>query len=793
MKKVSVRKLVEFILRSGDIDGGRGAAMDVKAMEKGTMVHRRLQDEGGAAYASEMPLKCVFRTEAGTEIQVDGRADGIITETKEADGGETVCTYVIDEIKGTYRDVRRMENAAGVHLAQAYCYAYMWTKDKGISDIGIQITYINLDDFNIKRFHEERTAAELDEWFAKLMEEYSRWIMMQEEWENVRNASAAEVEFPYEYRKGQRKFVAAVYHVIKEKKRLFAQAPTGTGKTIAVLFPAVKTMGEGLTEKIFYLTAKNLTGTVARQTLRDLSEEGLHIKYITITAKDKICFLEEPQCDPESCPYAKGHFDRVNEALYELVTEKRGIDRETVRETAEKHNVCPFELQLDAAEWMDVVICDYNYLFDPNVSLKRFFSDTKKDHVFLVDEAHNLVDRGRSIFSRSVTKQQFLDLKKELKDKDHDAVKTLDRINREFLKLKSDGGIKMIGGPGELYVLFLRLLARLDEFLKTDISKELRKQILDVYFSALNFMYACDLMDDRYIMFTKPLGGNDHLVKIMCIDPSGDISRRLDSGRSTVFFSATLLPIDYYRNLLSSKPEQDLSMYVDSPFDEDKRFIAVSSDVSSRYTRRNESEYRKIAAYIKDITSVRRGNYLVFFPSYAFMESVADIYRNEFCTEEDQEELIVQRSDMTEGEKDEFLSRFRNDAASCSVGFCVLGGVFSEGIDLRHDSLIGAVIVGTGIPQISDETDLIKDWFEKNGLNGFDYAYRFPGMTKVLQAGGRVIRTKDDVGIIALLDERFNGPEYSGLFPREWSRRKRVNASDISDVLKGFWGDAPGE
>ena len=787
MNRISVRKLVEFILRNGDIDGGRRAAMDVKAMEKGTMVHRMLQKEGGAAYASEVPLKYVFNAKNGQEILLEGRADGIITDISEAEDGTEIRTFTIDEIKGTYADTEKIEGASLLHMAQAYCYGYMLMASEDVPSVGIRITYINMDDLTVKRFREEKSREELEAWFTDLLEKYSEWLKMQEDWILKRNTSINGLEFPYEYRPGQRKFVAAVYHVIKEKKRLFAQAPTGTGKTIAALFPAIISMGEGNTEKIFYLTAKNLTGTVARKTLEDLEARGLSMKYISFSSKERICFLEEPQCDPVSCPYAKGHFDRINEALFDLVTSCGRIDPDTVREFAERYSVCPYELQMDAAEWMDTVICDYNYLFDPNVSLRRFFSDTKRDYVFLIDEAHNLVDRGRNMFSAAVRKQQFLDLKRQIKDRYKAAAKLLDRINREFLKLKSDDGIKVIGGAGELYILFLRLLAEFDEILKDDTDIDLRRQILDVYFSALGFMNASDMMDDRFIMYTMPLSGNDHLVKILCADPSGGISEKLDHGRSAVFFSATLLPVDYYKDLLSAKPEEDLDMYVDSPFDKSRRKIVVARDVSSRYKRRGLSEYRRIASYIKDIIRTRKGNYLVFFPSYAFMESVhgefLEMYGAELC----ETDILVQKSDMTEEERKSFLSAFRENPENTTAGFCVMGGVFSEGIDLVNDRLIGAVIVGTGIPQLSPETDLIKDRFEESGRNGFDYAYRFPGMTKVLQAGGRVIRTSEDTGIIALLDERFASGEYRQLFPREWSERENVTSSNVYDAIKTFW------
>ncbi len=788
MKKISVRKLVEFILRHGDVESGKGAVMDAKAMEKGAQAHRKLQREGGAFYAAEVPLKYIYKTDSGMEIQVEGRADGIITLEDEKDNGDKAASYIIDEIKGTYANVLNIEEPDPLHLAQAYCYAFIWSTEHELEEITVRITYINLEEHDTKRFNQIKTLKWLQDWFGNLMEEYGKWLKWQEEWKTSRNDSISLLEFPYDYRKGQRKFVAAVYHAVKEGKKLFAQAPTGTGKTIATIFPSIKAMGEDMAEKIFYLTAKNLTATVAVKTLEDLRRNGLCLKSISLTSKEKICFLDKPECSPLICPYAKGHYDRINEALFTLINKEEVIDKDVLQVYAEEFKVCPFELQLDASEWLDLVIGDYNYLFDPNVSLKRFFSESKKDYIFLVDEAHNLVDRGRNMYSRSIIQSHYRELKKLLSIISPETARILNAVNKEFLSLKSTDGIKILPGTGGLQILFLRLLPKLDELLKTEGPGERRDKIMEVYFESWNFLNAMEVMDERYMVYTEPIGTRDNKIKILCVDPSGDLSDRTDIGRSGIFFSATLLPVDYYKKLLSSSAEKDLDMYVDSPFSADNRCILVADDVSSRYSKRNNSEYRRIAAYINSIIRARTGNYMAFFPSYAFMQNVFDIFTEEYSSLAGSGiNVIIQDNNMTEEDRRVFLSNFKEGSYDATLGFCVLGGVFSEGIDLLGDRLIGVMIVGTGIPQISTETDLIRDWFDKENVSGFDYAYKIPGMNKVLQAGGRVIRTAEDKGIIALLDERFLGSDYKSLFPREWTERIRVSGDTVKEKSEDFW------
>lgn len=774
--KISVRNLVEFILRSGDIDNRRTDSMEKNAMAEGSRIHRKIQGRMGSDYVSEVPLKLSLNYEKYT-ISVEGRADGIITNNQ----GVT-----IDEIKGVYANLEKFQEARQVHMAQAMCYGYIYAKLENLNSISIQLTYCNIETENIKRFKTDYTFEEIEVWFESVIEQYIAWAEFIVKEKELRNQSIKKIEFPFEYREGQRNIVVSVYKAIAGKKNLYIQAPTGVGKTISTVFPAVKAVGENIGDKIFYLTAKTITRTVAEETFRVLRKTGLHFKTVTITAKDKMCLNSVVECNPDKCSFAKGHYDRINAAIYELITNEDDISRETIEKYAIEYNVCPFEMSLDVSNFMDGIICDYNYVFDPNVYLKRYFSTgVKGDYIFLVDEAHNLVERAREMYSQEIVKEDFLRAKKIVKDIYKPAANGLERCNKELLAMKrASEDYKLWSNIDGLITQLLRLQTSLEKFL--DDYKEFtgRDEILDIYFKVRNFLNIYELVDENYEIYSDYLPNNEFYLKLFCVNPSVNLSACMEKGISTVFFSATLLPVNYYKELLSGNME-DYAIYVDSPFDTNKRIVAVSNDVSSKYTRRGIKEYTKIVKYIEDISSICKGNYMVFFPSYKLMEEVFSLCFIEKISKDC--EIICQTSNMNEENRESFLSRFNKDNEKTLLGFCVLGGIFSEGIDLKYENLIGSIIIGTGLPQICTEREILKNHYDVFGKNGFDYAYRYPGMNKVLQAAGRVIRTKDDYGVIALLDERFLERQNLMLFPREWSDYKIANINNVGQVIERFW------
>lgn len=773
--RISVRNLVEFILRNGDLVSGSGTA-DKEAMLKGSRLHRKIQKQMGSHYQPEVSLK--KDTEYDDLIlRVEGRADGIFLQDEQ---------FCIDEIKGVYKKLELMEEPVLVHRAQALCYAWIYLDAHDLEKIDIQMTYAHLDTEVIKRFRETLTRAELKQWYEELTDSYHKWLAYQIEWRKKRNESMENLEFPFAYRKGQRKMVSGIYHAISKKEQIFIQAPTGVGKTMSAVFPAVRAIGQGMAETVFYLTARTITRTVAQDAFEILRDRGLLFKVITITAKEKLCFCDKPECDPEKCPYAKGHYDRINDAVYELWTTEQSFDREILLRHAQKWQVCPFEMSLDLAIWMDGVICDYNYVFDPNVCLKRFFGENVSgNYLFLIDEAHNLVDRGREMYSASICLNDVIETRKFVKPYSQKLWKKLGKVKKQMEELRQNcGEWKVEENAGVLPISLLSVQGELDQFLEESPAQEVVDGILDFYFEVRDFLNISELVDDNYVVYTAFDENGRFYMKLFCVNPAENLQKCLDKGNSTVFFSATLLPLQYYRKMLSTRSE-NFGMYVESPFEQKKRCLMICRDVSSKYTRRGYEEYRKIAEYIARMSWQKKGNYMVFFPSYRLMEDVYQVYQDEFSVS--WVRCISQHASMTELEREEFLEEFTKETEETLVGFCVMGGIFSEGIDLIGDRLIGAAVVGTGLPQVNCEREILKGYYDEKGEQGFDYAYRYPGMNKVLQAAGRVIRTKEDTGAILLMDERFLNRDYRNLFPREWNDACTCTLGNVEKHLQAFW------
>lgn len=773
--RISVRSLVEFILREGDIDNRVSGSMEKDAMLLGGKIHRKIQSRMGTNYTAEVPLKIQMSCD-GFVLQIEGRADGVLKD----DG-----KVLIDEIKGILLSLEHLEAPVPVHLAQAKCYAYIYAVQNSLKCIDVQMTYCQMETEEIRRFCQEFEFQELQTWFQDLVTQYEKWAKFEIEWRNVRNDSIRQIEFPFPYREGQRDLVASVYRTILRKKKLFIQAPTGVGKTMATVFPAVRAVGEGLGEKIFYLTAKTITRTVAEQAFSLLKEKGLLYKTITLTAKEKICFCEEAECNPDACPYAKGHFDRVNDAVFDLITHSGDWSREVLEEQAKKHMVCPFEMSLDVSNWADAVICDYNYAFDPQAHLKRFFSESGKgEYLFLIDEAHNLVERGREMYSASLYKEDLLEVRKLVKAEDPKLAKGLSECNQQFLELKREcEHYQILKSVSHIALKLMNVLSKLEDYLEECKDAEKKKRVLDFYFAVRSFLNIHDIMDENYVIFSEMMEDGRFQIKLFCVNPAVNLQNYLEQGNSTIFFSATLLPVHYYKKLLSVEKD-DYAVYAHSSFPQENKFLFIGTDVSTRYTRRGESTYQRFARYIAVMAEQKKGNYMAFFPSYRFLEEVHTCFLE--CVDHEVDS-ICQVSYMDEEQREEFLEEFEQEREKSLVAFCVMGGIFSEGIDLTDDKLIGAVIAGTGLPQVCTEREILKQYFNAADMDGFDYAYLYPGMNKVLQSAGRVIRTESDRGVILLLDDRFREMRYREVFPREWQQYQLGSVKNLEQEIRTFW------
>lgn len=770
--KISVRDLVEFVLRSGDIDNTFTSS--VRAQE-GILIHKKLQLEGGEAYTSEVSLKHVLEQDSYT-FNIEGRADGII---KELDG------ITIDEIKTTARDLNSILAPNIMHIAQVKIYGYIYSLQNNIEEINIRVTYYNIKKGDTKKFNQIFSLKDLEEFLFQIINKYILFVSFQNNWGEESKDSIKKLKFPFNlYRKGQREMSVAVYNTIKEKRKIFINAPTGIGKTISTIFPAIKALGEGKTDKIFYLTAKTTNRAFAEEGIGKLRDKGLKIKSLTITSKEKTCKNDEMLCNPKECPYAKGHFDRINNALLDILEKEDFFGRDTIDKYASLYMVCPFEFSLDISLFCDVIICDYNYVFDPRVYLKRFFGEGSNggEFTFLVDEVHNLVDRGRNMFSASLSKEDFSKIKKEVKDKK--IVSLLNAVNKSFLSIKKkmDGEFFLSKDIiEEIFPPLNKLMLNLEGYFT---SNEYNKELAEIYFNTLAYIKISEFYDERYVNYVE-LEGKNIVIKQFCIDPSFLLREALKRGKSAVFFSATLSPLKYYKEILGGE-EKDYNLSLNSPFSNKNRLLLIEENISTKYSNR-ENTYEDIAEYIYSLYSCKRGNYIAFFPSYFYMEKVYELFKEKYNMN-----IYCQTRDMKDEDRNAFIERF--DIEKDSVNFCVLGGAFSEGIDLIGDKLIGVIIVSVGIPMICNENNIIKDYFQNKNNKGYEFAYMYPGMNKVMQAAGRLIRNEEDRGIIILIDSRYRERDYINLFPKEWFPNICIrNKNDIIKYVTEFYKEERNE
>lgn len=768
-----------FVLRSGDLAGSGHFSGPNRALE-GTRGHQRLQKSRPRGYAPEVVVSHEIETEDFI-LHLKGRIDGVLP----SDG-----TALIEEIKTVTR--LWSTEADPLHWAQAKIYAYLYAHEHGLARAEVQITYLELDSLLTAEFKESFGIEILRSFFDSVLSEYLEWMAAHHRWLNQRDRSIEGLVFPFSsYRPGQRSLAIAVYRAIKSRTRLFAEAPTGIGKTMSVLFPALKAMGEGHVEKIFYTTAKTIGRAVAEKSLADLRAGGLRARSVTITARDKICFNDGQPCDATQCPFAIGYYDRIKMALKSALAGEE-FTRPEIESIARTHQVCPFELSLDLAVWADVIICDYNYVFDPSVSLRRFFSEERREFAILIDEAHNLVDRAREMFSADLNKDEIASLKTALKAELPGCARLLARINARFLQIPQEAEWEARDGSFVRKLLWEKLSALVREFcreaerwLAQNHPAGFRQPLLDLYFQCTAFLRISELYDERYVMTFDPASG---LLRLFCVDPSRLLRNTLESLGAAVFFSATLSPIDYFAPALGGA-EEFAHLQLDSPFPPANLGLVVHTRVSTRFGARDQS-YQEIVESIAAMVEARAGNYLVYFSSYDYLQEVA----LRFSKQNPQHELATQTGGMSESAREEFIARFKTGGDRSLVAFAVLGGIFGEGIDLVGEKLIGVAVVGIGLPQLSLERDVIRDFWQNASRPGFEFAYRFPGMNRVLQAAGRVIRSERDRGIVLLMDDRFARADQRELFPRWWKPHRVSHARQIAVAARQFWeGNAVAE
>jgi len=795
---ISVRDLVEFVLRAGDLGGAREFVGSDRALA-GIRGHQKIQRSRPTGYLTELPVEYRVETEEFT-LHIRGRIDGLFITS------DQVLLEEIKTVQGTWN-----HEADPLHWAQAKFYAFIHAQENALKELVLQLVYLELPAGRVTEFRQTISFAELSDFFAATTAVYVDWLRERHRWCLARNASTATLTFPFPaYRPGQRELAVAAYRVLANGGRLFLAAPTGIGKTISVLFPAVKALGEGKLERIFYLTARTVGRAIAENALSVLRRGGLKLRALTLTAKEKVCVRNGHPCDPLTCPLTLGYYDRIKPAIREALAQEE-ITRSVLEAVGQKHQVCPFELSLDVSVWADAIICDYNYVFDPQVYLRRHFEEDGGAYGFLVDEAHNLVDRAREMFSAELDGREILDVKRAIKKAAPRCAKALAELHTTMRQLgsaiepheesfkASDTSVELNLFPAKAATIrheengvstspefpdsliepLETALEEAESWLVKNQPTEFREALLALYFQMHSFRRTAELYDERFVTIIE--SDPDMKVRQFCLDPSLLLRKALARGKAAIFFSATLTPMDYYRTLLGGEPE-DPVLQLSSPFPSENLAVLIQDRIQTHFKGRSESLGEVVEA-IGTLVQGRSGNYLVYFPSYQYLNDALQAFQIHFPSVP----VLVQRPGMTEPERDAFLAAFSVEHGETLVGFAVLGGIFGEGIDLVGERLIGAVIVGVGLPQLCVERNLIRDYFQKQNAAGFDYAYTFPGMNRVLQAVGRVIRSDNDRGVVLLIDARFNETRYRRLFPPWWKYLRVRHTDGLREALGTFW------
>jgi len=770
---LSVHQLVDFLLRTGDIDN---RVFNRSSMTEGSRLHSVYQSKQSSNYLAEFPLKMSFNVDE-VNIVLEGRADGIIKRSE--------TEYVIDEIKTTVEDLKIFhDDNLEWHLGQAKCYAYMFAKQTNLEYIGIKLTYIRqgkekeqlVDSyvFNI---------LELEQFVVKLLNEYLSFYNIIFNKISKRNESIEALKFPFsKFRQGQRDLAKYTYAMAKKRGRLFAEAPTGIGKTISTLFPFIKALKDDDNSKIFYLTAKTSGRESAHQAVKLLKENGLSLSDIMITAKDKICFCKGQACNPEECPYAKGYYNKIQTVLRYAILNYDDFDLQTITQLAYENQICPFEFELDLSLFMDIIICDYNYLFDPISYMKRYFDEDTSSFLVLVDEAHNLVDRSRDMYSASLSYKQFLEARKSVcHSKLHQlklAMSKMNKMFKEYLVNPKDGNYILDEFYEYTYKTISSFITSMQDINKNE-NKEMSKELLEFYLEVNRFSKILEFYNDHFICYYE-IHDDDLILHVSCLDASSFLYSSLRRLRGSVLFSATLSPIEYYVDMLGGKKE-DAQLILPSPFPIDNLKIIIAPKVSIRYKNRDAS-YQQVADYIKAFVKNKVGNYFIFLPSYEYLTNLMPYINMEDV------DVYEQDRGMSDEDKETFLTNFKPHPEKTALGFVIVGGAFGEGIDLVSDRLIGAVIVGIGMPKINFVSDQIMKYYDSKEQSGYNYAYLNPGMNKVMQALGRVIRSETDRGAVLLIDERYLTNDYRDLFKSEWRKYEvAFSPKEVSDILQDFF------
>ena len=787
--ELSVDELCALAHKSGHLDA-RHPQHTPRATKRLDTKKLKLPRETGRE--ERYPLRNTI-THLGITYTVEGVADAV-----------NLNEGLVEEIKVTKRAGGLMREDA---FSRLRCNAYLLAAAKNLRRVKLRMRFCDPETGEVSDRVTEASAEDLFVFYSSLLarvEVQARDLVNRDE---VRLPSIAELRFPYPNpREGQTELAERVFRSIRRGNRLFAEAPTGIGKTMSTLYPAVKALGEGYCDRIFYLTAKSSVRREAYAAAGKLHEAGAKLRCVMLYAKEQMCAHPEgcrvganSRCNPDDCPFARHYFDRVDGAVQELLATRHGFPKSLITEVAAKHRICPYELSLDLSEHCEIIICDYNYAFSPDVYLRRYFDaqeGERGEYVFLVDEAHNLPDRARDMYSSRLCITPFEEVYARvdpMTDGELEkllggflmAFRHLSELCTEYRVKNEDGsesGYYINRAPLETFTALAQQTGRqLDSFAKKNPEHALAAALVELSSLLRRFASLAEYYDERFLTYVELCCGTLS-VQVFCLDPAGVLDSAMGRARASILFSATFSPLSYFSDILGGGKHAE-ALALPSPFPPDNLCVTVASGVSTRMEDRAGS-YRRVATLIAAAISGKAGNYIVFFPSYDYMERVLEQFEARYP----KVPHVVQKRGMTHRQQEEFLSYFKADEDHMRVGFCVLGGSFSEGVDLPGNRLIGVVVVGVGIPGLSNERNILRDYYENKCERGYDYAYTYPGMNHVLQAAGRVIRREEDRGVVVLIDSRYAEEPYLHLYPAHWKGICVAgDAKALAHRQKNFW------
>jgi DNA excision repair protein ERCC-2 len=756
---VSVRDLVAFCYRRGDIDHRYTPS---PSAEQGTEGHQRVYRRRPQSYEPEFTVNHVHQ-EQGVTLRLRGRADGF-----------DPVQGLVEEIKTCRVDPASIPEAVHqLHLAQGRVYAALIAAQEDLESLEVRLCWFNIDTDQEHHICQIYQRSELQVFLTETLARFSDWLTLLARLRQDRQQSLSDLGFPHgEFRPGQREIAELVYKCVDQGGQLMVEAPTGIGKTAAVMYPALKALAGAKHEAMVFVTSRTVGRRAAEDSLALMVEEGLQACSLSLTAKDSICFSPGKACHGDDCPYALGYYDRLAQAMAEAV-QQGVLRREQVEAIARHHQVCPYQLTVDLRPWVDILIADAHYVFSLSAGVGSLMEQDQRRWTVLLDEAHNLPDRARSMYSARLTKAELMKVKKISST---GVKRSLDRVNRTMLELQKEDWpeqdvrhslpVSLVNALGDF-------VAAMGEVMASDIRfAPSNPQVMSFYFAVLQWLRVAEQWGDEYCLELQRGEGSQGLsLGLNCLDPSRLLGLSHDRGHALVAFSATLSPQDWMGQLLGLG---DDAVYrrLSSPFAEDQLDVLLDTGIDTRF-RQRELSAPLLVSRIQTFLNEEQGNCILYFPSYHYLRNILDRLRSQTGGLPDRR-IWEQRPAQGEVDRNslfEALEEHRNVAA-----FCILGGAFSEGVDLPGDLLSSVVIVGVGLPQLGPEREQLRQWYQQAYGQGFEYAYLYPAMQKVDQALGRVVRSDSDRGRALLIDARYGWPQYRDLLPPWWSYREKPSS-----------------